>query len=195
MQATKTRFSTWFWTGEEPEWIVVITVLVALTLGGVLVLVATGQTAVISVDNLTCKYPANWSLTQDKVLGNIGATDMSSDARISVRVFRKLDPTKPVTLDDLMTMRSFEQAQNLSLYRVLTTRKVAVDGNGSIVLSYAYINEPAKSAYQASLPQVMRGADYLVPYQGQVYLVSYEADASSWQQTVADNIAKSIRLH
>lgn len=195
MQENKTRFYGWFWTGEEPEWIVVITVLVALLLGGVLMLVATGQMAVVTLEKLSVKYPASWSVTDDKTSGLVGAQDMASNTSVMVQVFRKLDPAKPVLIDDLVTLRSFEQAQKLSLYRVLSTQSVLVGGKSGIMLSYAYVMDPAKSAYQSTLPRVMKGADYLVPYQGQVYLISLEAEADTWQPTIVENIVQSIRLH
>jgi hypothetical protein len=97
-------------------------------------------------------------------------------------------------LDDLVTSRSFEQAQKLSLYRVLSTQATLVGGKNGVMVSYAYVMDPAKSAYQSTLPRVMKGVDYLVPHQGQVYLISLEAQAETWQPTVMESIVKNIRL-
>ncbi|MHB1354363.1 MAG: hypothetical protein ACYCZF_00130 [Anaerolineae bacterium] len=193
MHANKTRFSTWFWSGEEPEWIVVITVLIALMLGGVIMLAATGQMAVATLDRLSIKYPATWAVADDDTTGLSGAQDMASNASVMVEVFRKLDPANPVLMDDLVALRSFQQAQKLTLYRVLSTQAVTVGGKSGVMINYAYVMDPAQSAYQSTLPRVMKGADYLVPYQGQVYLVTLEAQSNAWQPALFESIIQSVR--
>jgi hypothetical protein len=195
MQNTKTRFYGWFWTGEEPEWIVVMTVLIALLLGSLLMLAATGETTDASIEKLSFKYPARWSAVDDKTAGMAGGQDLATNTSVTVAVFRKLDPAKPVLMDDLVTMRSFDQGQKLSLYRVLSTGVVQVVGKNATMLTFAYVTDPAKSAYQTTLPRVMRGVDYLIVHQGQVYLVSLEGEANLWQPGLIDAIVQSVRFN
>ncbi|MHB9032795.1 MAG: hypothetical protein ACYC6L_07080 [Anaerolineae bacterium] len=191
-----TKKSTgWFWSGEEPEWLVVITVLVALVIGGLVMYLATGRTQTARVNKLSVRYPAQWVLPGEAQATSLEAQDLASQASVRVSIVGNLDPAAPVTMEDLVTMRAFELAQATELFRVLATKAVQVDAQAATEISYAFVLDSAVSSYLNAVPKVIRGVDYLVPYQGQIYLISYQDDANSWQQNVFEQIRSSIKLH
>lgn len=199
MQATM-RSRSWFWGGEEPEWLVVLTVIVAIVLGWALTSALAAQTHAFNAEGISLRYPADWQVStaegpQDNLLrvgGYYGAR-----TELSVRVLRKLDPAAPIMLEDAVTQRSFEAAQNLPMYRALSSKRAAVGGKPAIMVNYAYVHDPGASAYQDALPTVMIGRDYIVAHAGKVYLFSMEAQASDFDahdKQYFQRIVNSIRL-
>ena len=57
----RSRARGWFWGGEEPEWIVVALVVVALLGGAALMAGVRGQVTGVDVDGITLTYPSEWS--------------------------------------------------------------------------------------------------------------------------------------
>ncbi|MCE5259191.1 MAG: hypothetical protein LLG44_09060 [Chloroflexi bacterium] len=195
MENTKSRKVSWFWSGEEPEWLVIVTVLTALLIGGFLMFLATGRTDVLTLDKLRVSYPAQWLASEEEPPAFMaGAQDLTSQASVAIIIHRKLDPQAPVTMDDLATEFSFELAQNTQLFRVLETKSTQVNSNNAVMVSYAYVLDSATSSYQSALPRVIKGAAYLIPYQGLVYLVNFQNEAAAWQEGSVQRMVKSIRF-
>jgi len=202
MAATTYRSQSrdWFWGGEEPEWIVVALVIVAL-LGGVALMAGVrGQTAAVEVDGITLSYPATWSSAGivsargEGVLVHVG--EMGGRASLALSVLRELDPAKPASMDALVAQRVFDRGQREAMYRVLSSAPAEVGDTKGVAVSYAYVIDPQATAYQSALPVVMEGIDYIVPHAGKVYVLTLEApaDAYAGYETVFGRITKSVRF-
>jgi len=194
MDKTSDQKISWFWSGEEPEWLVILTVLGALLIGGVLMTISISRTRPLALGQVSLSYPANWSASEGIPELSVGAQDLASSASVTISYQRKLDPQAPVTMNDLVAERSFELAQNTQLFRVLETKTTQVNGKKAVMLSYAFVSDPATSSYQSTLPRVIQGEDYLIPYQGIVYCVAFQDEASAWQASRIERVLKSIRF-
>jgi hypothetical protein len=183
-----------FWGGEEPEWIVVATVVLALALGGVLMAVATTRATSASLGAMHWRYPAAWG-QEEAAATAWSASGLGTATYGAVTVLRDLDPAAPVSLDDLVAQRGFDQAGAHALYRVLATERTKVGGRSAVALRYAYVRDNAAIGVGA-LPVVVEGEDYIIPYQGRVYLLTLEAeaDALAGQQPAFDRLVRSVRF-
>ena len=112
---------------------------------------------------------------------------------MTVQVLHELDPAKPMSMDDLVAQRGFAQAQEVDMYRVLSSEPVEVGGKKAVAVTYAYVTDPAGSAYQSALPVVIEGVDYIVPHNGKAYLITLETNAKDFAAhgKVFDRILKS----
>jgi len=202
MTATSTRLRAdrWFWGGEEPEWIVVALVLVALLGGGALMAGVRWQTMGVEVDGITLSYPAEWSAagapTSEGADALVSVGGMESRTSLTLGVLRELDPANPVSMDALVAQRGFDRAQREAMYRVLSTAPVELGGKRGVGVSYAYVVDPQGTAYQSAVPVVMEGIDYIVPHAGKVYVLTLEAPAEGYAEQAGafDRIVDSVRF-
>ncbi len=194
MENATNRSESWFWSGEEPEWLVIVTVLTALLIGGFLMFLATGRTDTLTLEKLRISYPAQWLASEEPPAFMAGAQDLTSQASVAISIQRALDPQAPVTMDDLATEFSFELAQNTQLFRVLETKSTQVNGNNAVMVSYAYVLDSTTLSYQSALPRVIKGAAYLIPYRELVYLVIFQNEAATWQESSVQRMINSIRF-
>jgi hypothetical protein len=196
----KPRSRGWFWGGEEPEWIIVALVIVALLGGAALMAGVRGQTAAVEVDGIVLSYPADWSaagvLTSDEENALVRVGEMAGRASLTLSVLRALDPANPVTMDALVAQRGFDRAQREAMYRVLSTTPVELGGKRGVAVAYAYVADPQATAYQSALPVVMEGVDYLVPHAGYVYVLTLEAPAERYAEyeAIFNRIIASVRF-
>jgi hypothetical protein len=190
----------WFWAGEEPEWLVVLMVVVALALGWVLIAAVGGQTRSSTVGGLTLRYPADW--IQDADLAGMEGMSLyagglsGSQPSVAAGVLRELDPNAPVSLDELVAQRGFAQAQSREMYRVLTSQRARVGSESGVALTYGYVRDAASSPHLSALPVVIMGVDYIVPHSGKVYVISLEAAATEFeaQRSTFGRILRSVRF-
>jgi len=168
--------------------------LLALLLGSVLMAVATTHTSAAMIGNMHWRYPASWGLEAGDATA-WSATELGSATHVSATVLRELDPAAPVSLDDLVAQRGFDQAGAHALYRVLSTERTKIGGRSAVALHYAYVRDDPKIGVGA-LPVVVEGVEYIISYQSRVYLLSIEAAAENLAQEQAafDRIARSVRF-
>lgn len=196
----RSRARSWFWGGEEPEWIVVALVVVALLGGAALMATVRGEVTRLEVDGITLAYPRAWSSmgaggsSEDGALVRVG--EIGSRATLSVSVLRALDPANPVSMDALVAQRGFSRAQAEAMYRVLATSPAELNGKRGVAVSYAYVLDPKATAYQSAVPVVMEGTDYIVTHAGKAYVLTVEAPAESYAEHEAAfrRIMASVRF-
>jgi hypothetical protein len=190
-----TRARERFWTGHSPEWPVLATVALALVLGWALMTAITSRTTAFSDGTLSLRYPAYWS-DGDDTDALLHASDLASGSTVTLRVLRELDPAAPVTLDDLLAQLAFQRARDLPMYRVLKTVPARVGGRSAVAAEYAYVEDPVASAYQSSMPVVVRGTSYILPYKGKAYVLSLETTATDYAVHARDfeRIVQSVHL-
>jgi hypothetical protein len=175
---------------QEPEWVVVAVVAIALLAGWLLKSWVESRTTTFSNSDLTLSYPATWLrelgepeqgvlfAAQDVRSGSLYATHLSvwvADALPQVRQ-ENVDPTLSA-----VTAWTFQRGQELEGYRVLGTAAVQVDGIDGARIDYAYVSDPIASPYRKALPVVVEAVDYLLPYQGKLYVITLAADASRFE--------------
>jgi hypothetical protein len=178
---------------QEPEWVVVAVVAIALLVGWLLKSWVESRTSTFSNSDLTLSYPAIWLrelgeaeegvlfATQDVRSGSLYATHLSvwvADALPQVR-----QENVDVTLS-AVTGWTFQRSQQLEGYRVLGTEAVQVDSIRGTRIDYAYVSEPIASPYRKALPVVVEAVDYLLPYRGKLYVITLAADASRFEPEV-----------
>jgi hypothetical protein len=175
---------------QEPEWVVVAVVAIALLAGWLLKSWVESRTTTFSNSDLTLSYPATWLrelgepeqgvlfAAQDVRSGSLYATHLGvwiADALPQVRQ-ENVDPTLSA-----VTAWTFQRGQELEGYRVLGTQAVQVDNIDGTRIDYAYVSEPIASPYRKALPVVVEAVDYLLPYQGKLYVITLAADASRFE--------------
>jgi hypothetical protein len=196
----RSRGRGWFWGGEEPEWIVVALVVVALLGGAALMAGVRGQVTGVDVDGITLTYPSEWSaagaaaVDGESPLVRVG--ELGGRASLTISVLRELDPANPVSMDALVAQRGFSRAGRDAMYRVLSTAAADLGGKRGVAVSYAYVIDPKATAYQSALPVVMEGVDYIVPHAGRAYVLTLEAPSASRAEyeAVFRRIVASVRF-
>jgi hypothetical protein len=182
-KATKTTRS------EEPEWIVLVVVAVALLAGWFLKLSVEGQTETFSDGTISLSYPTTW-LREPALPGEalvMKASDLHSTSLYRPNIAIHLTQAAPALpgaddrLTPTVTTWTFGNSQKLSHYRVLATEKVEIASQPAIKIDYTYISEPIASPYRRALPVVVEAVDYVILNQDQAYVVTLAADAQDFE--------------
>jgi len=176
---------------EEPEWVVVVVVAVALLIGWLLKTSVESRTVTFSNPDLTLSYPATWlremGAAEEEVVLKVSDVRSGSLYRthLTIQVTDAPPQVRQEGVDPMTSMVAawtFQRGQELEGYRVLSTEAVEVDGIGGTRIDYAYVSDPIASPYRKALPVVVEAVDYLLPYQDKVYVVTLAADGDRFEQ-------------
>jgi hypothetical protein len=173
------------WHAEEPEWVVWLTVVLALLIGFGIRTAVVGRTETVQAGPTMITYPATW--VQDTEEGALfAATDFDSGsfgARAEVRQVSRaeLAPIEnlsgPVVPEDVAINWSILRGADLEGYRVLEIVPVAVQGREALQIDYVYLVD-APLAGAGALPGLIHAIDTIVP-SGEAFLVlTVAVDAS-----------------
>ena len=178
---------------EEPEWVVVAVVVVALLIGWMLKSLVESRTVTFSGSALSLNYPATWfrELNPDDGDVILSATDLGSGSlyrsRVTVRTIELLPQLAGI--DDetasaaaAITAWTFQRSQDLDGYRVLSTESTELDGHRGVRVDYAYVSGPIASPYRKALPVVVEAVDYLFPVGDQTIVITTAADGTQFEQ-------------
>ncbi len=185
--------------GQEPEWVVWLTVLVLLAIGAAAGFVVTHRTATYSQAGATFQYPADWIAWTDEDPAVIAAVGESIDrgpfsASVRIRRLPVSDiSTAAQNLGDLALKWSDSQAGALTGYRVLNIEPASVGGRSAVKLAYAYV---ADVGGPRSLPIVARGEDILLMHGDQAQIITWRAAADDYdhQAPIWQRILASLKL-
>ena len=195
----------------EPEWLVVVVVIVALLAGWGLKAVVEGGTATFSGSGVTLEYPAGWVREDELEAGIVfRASDMRSGSSYPTNVTLAATealPQLPVEADaesamldrmtPALTAWSFQRGQELTAFRVLDTAPAEVGGREAAALHYAYVTEPLADPFRQALPVVIEAVDYLIPIGERTIVLTVAADGAQFQTVNArhfEAILSSVRL-
>lgn len=192
----------------EPEWLVVVVVVVALVAGWLLKTVVEAGTSEYVGPDLSLSYPDTWVRETDHDTGVIfSASDMRSGSLyrtnitiLSTETLPALPLDAPAAMDKMtpaITAWSFERGQELTAFRVLETGPARIGGREGAVLHYAYVSEPLASPFRQALPVVVEAMDYLVPAGDRTIVLTVAADGAQFQEANArwfQPILSSVRF-
>ena len=192
---------------DEPEWTVLLTVAIALTLGLLLQGAVLGRTNTAeTASGIVLSYPASWVRTSEAG-ALITAADLNRGgpfgARVSVREVPKADlqgvGDSPA---GAATAWSLARGQNLVGYRVLGIEPGTANGREAANVEYAYLASAAQGA--DGMPALMRAIDTLVAGGDRYYILTFAAEAHEFAsltsqqfprfRSVRDDVLRSWRL-
>ena len=192
----------------EPEWVVVVVVVVALVAGWLLKSYVEGSTVAFTSPEVSLSYPALWlrDVNPDAVT-LFGASDMRSgssySSNVAVYVSAAL-PSLPAAsgqadiekMTPAITAWSFRRGQELDGFRVLGTEPAQLGGRVGAMIHYAFVSDPISSPFRKALPVVVEAADYLVPLVDKTIILTVAADGmrfgednSRWFQPIVRSVA------
>jgi hypothetical protein len=194
-------------TREEPEWVVWLTVAVALVVGLLVQSAVLGRTSTGGAGGSTVAYPERWATTTDDG-ALFAATDLSGGTygpRVAIREAQKSD-VMPAdgTLIDAATGWTLLRRERLAGYRVLGIEEARAAGREAIRVDYVYLASPPQGSASGALPGLMRARDTLVESRDRVYALTVAAEADAFEslteagpprfQSVYDGILASWRV-
>lgn len=178
---------------EEPEWVVVAVVVVALLIGWMLKSLVESRTVTFSSSALSLNYPATWFREVNPHDGDVilGVTDLGFGSpygsRVTVRTIEALP--RLARMDDeasaaaaAVTAWTFQRSQDLDGFRLLSTESTELDGRRGVRVDYAYVSDPIASPYRKALPVVVEAVDYLFPVGDQTIVITTAADGAQFEQ-------------
>jgi hypothetical protein len=179
----------------EPEWVVVLVVVVALVAGWLLKTNVESSTLEFSGPGLSLRYPGGWLQEINPQAGTLfSASDIRSGSlyrsSFVVRTTEAL-PALPADaqgteiekqLTPAVTSWSFQRGQELAAFRVLGTEPAVVGGRQGVMLHYAFVSEPIASPFRQALPVVVEAADYLIPAGDRMLVLTAAADGTRFAE-------------
>ena len=140
------------------------------------------QLFVDSATGIAARYPDGWLLERgapdsDFVFRVEDPTALSFKTTLSVAI----EPVGPnATVYDVAELLTLKQAQTLAAYHYLGLAPTQLpNGTAATQLNYVYASSAA-DPFLASIPVVVRADDVIVLSHGQAIIVSYQADAQSY---------------
>ncbi|MEO8285616.1 MAG: hypothetical protein ABI670_04215 [Chloroflexota bacterium] len=173
----------------EPEWMVWVTVAVALVLGFFLMWYITNQTTAASAGGTTLSYPATWVQTSESGAA-FAVADLRNGGTFGDRaaVF-ELPKAELLPRDGGLQ----EAAANYTLaqqdarvgYRVLSVHSLTVQNRDAIQIESGYLLDSPYGG--TSMPALMHGIDTIVMSGDTFYVLSYATRAGDVDNATSAN--------
>ncbi|MFN8457945.1 MAG: hypothetical protein U0401_25390 [Anaerolineae bacterium] len=189
---------------EEPEWVVVVVVAIALLLGWLLKTSIESRTDAFNGAGVSLSYPAAWLREPNPAEEGLvfQASDLRSGSlfRTNVALRMAAPPANLAASEDKLTSAvttwTFGRSQVLDNYRILATETAQVGGQPAGRVVYTFVNEPIANPYRWALPVVVEAVDYVFLHQGQVYVLTLAADGNRFEpeQGRFEAIIRSVTL-
>jgi hypothetical protein len=178
---------------EEPEWVVVAVVVVALLIGWMLKNQVESRSVTFSGPALSLNYPATWFRELNPDDGDVifSVTDMGFGScyrsRVTVRATEALPQLAGMDDDAAsataaVTAWTFQRSQDLDGFRLLSTKSTELDGHRGVRINYAYVSDPIASPYRKALPVVVEAVDYLFSVGDQTIVITTAAAGTQFEQ-------------
>ncbi len=159
---------------------VVLVTLIALTLGGMYKSSVENASSPFEALGVSLAAPKGW--IQTSVRGNdiFRATDFNSQGFSTTYNVQKIAVASDATALDIADAVLLDRAQALDAFKVLDQSEVN-DGVGrdAYLIHYVYV-ESNPDATHASIPSIVRGADFIYLKGGYAYVVSFQADDKNY---------------
>jgi hypothetical protein len=184
--------------GDEPEFMVWITVAVALVLGFFLMFYVTNQTNSVTVGNTTISYPSTWVADNAKGAA-LAVADTKGGGVFGDRAAVYQYPKTALLpgqggLTEAAGNWSLQQQTSRVGYRSLAIDTTKVQGKDGVTVEYAYLMD---SPYGASaMPALMHGYATIVQSGDNFYVLTYAtADPdNSRAKSMNDKLVSSWRV-
>jgi hypothetical protein len=177
----------------EPEWVVWLTVGIALTIGFWLQLSVSRQMQSITLGDSTLSYPSNWVQTSKHQTG-FTVADLNEGGpfgpRVSLYQFGKkiLMPGKGELYQAAINW-SLMDRQNKTSYSMLEIKNVKIKGRDAIQLESAYL----LSIGANRMPGLMHSVDTILLNGNQFNILSFAAEQSRFEEL--SPLRKQILAH
>lgn len=182
---------------QEPEWVVWLTVAIALMIGFWLQLSASREMQTVQVGNISISYPADWNpiAKEDRAFT---AADLSGGGPFGMRVsITQLDkkallPDKGGLWEGAVNW-TIDQSRRLPGYRVLSMNQTQIQGQNAIRIESAYLQEIGPN----QMPGLMHGIDNLVLNGNEFFILSFAAQENDFEASRKwnDKLLKSFRFN
>lgn len=201
-------------------WIVAV---LFLLVGGILTGSALNARGELHGDGYRISYPAVWMVGQNKEVGYQYAWDhtMTSPFQSVLRVKRldmslpgrrttgkeaqpkdkaeEKDKDRPERDVDPLTLYMMDMANELPLYRELSSRPISQSGLQGSEFQFAYVFEPDANPTQPDIPVVVRGVGRTLVNKArqEVFVITYACDERYFREKLpeARSILGSFMLH
>lgn len=170
--------------GQEPEWLVVLTVALAVILGLALQYAVSVRSLSASVGSTTLSYPAGWVRTSEEG-AQFAAADLNRGGayapRVSVREFAKTDLV-PLSGDlyEAALNWSVQKGENLVGYRVLDIQPVTLAGRPAYNIETAYLMDDALGSGTNNVPGLMHAVDTVVESRDKYYVLNFATEQTQF---------------
>ncbi len=151
---------------DEPEWVVWLTVAVALGFGLLIQAMMLGRTAPASVAGAALAYPASWVRTSEPGAA-FAASDLNrggaSGARVALFEAPRADlVVRDGTILDAAANWTLRRGEALVGYQVLAMRETTAAGRPAASVEYAYLASSPLGSAAGAMPTLMHGIDTVV---------------------------------
>ena len=165
---------------KEPEWLVWLTVGVALLLGYLLLTMINGQTRSASAGSMNLNYPSTWVPVQREGAAFAASDRLSGGPFAPTVTLYELPRTDllPLTggLEEAAANWTLRKQEDLVGYRVLSV--TPVEGRDMLRVDSVYLQDPTIGA--SGLPALMRGVDFIKLAGDNFYILSYSVENSEY---------------
>lgn len=174
---------------DEPEWVVLATVAVALLLGLLLQLATLGQTETATASNVRLDYPATWVTGGERgALLSVADTAHGGPfgASASVRQVARTDlvTDADATVYDAAIAWSLNDQVVQEGFRVVDVRQSSVNGREAAEVEYVYLStgQTGLTGAGGGIPRLMRAIDTVVASGDSYYVLTFVAPADEFDR-------------
>jgi hypothetical protein len=199
---------------EEPEWVVVVFVIVAVAAGLLLKTAELRRTVEFATETMHFEYPASW-IKEVTFSGNAeGATRNVYHLQtvFKAKALRSESPFAPKlavkklaitqlggmnpesSLTEAVTYLTMQYSQNLSHFEVFEIGPREVAGFQGLLMEYSSISEAVSSSVRKSFPIPVYGIDFLIQMESNtnnnpeevIYLFTYRTSADKVDEAFSE---------
>ncbi|MCZ2126800.1 MAG: hypothetical protein LC099_03385 [Anaerolineales bacterium] len=161
---------------------VVLVTLVALIFGGMYKSSVENASIPFEAQGVSLAAPKGW--IQASVRGNeiFRASDFNSSGFATTYSVQKIAVADDATAPEVANFILMDRAQTLDAFKALDQNEVSDSlGRDAYLLHYVYVSSNPDATH-ASIPNIVRGADFIYLKGGYAYVVSFQADDQNYDR-------------
>ncbi len=187
---------------DEPEWIVVLFVVLALIAGGLLKVYIETRMIEFSNDEISFSYPENWIVetninVNDLDFGFRGRTEddydkilLKATSMLSESTYKTNVSLRSIFQPNMLPIESFldpfpgivsnlanQYEKILSNFNVIKNQKITFNNAQGIRIDYTFVSESILNSEGYSIPVVVYGVDYIVAVNNTAYILTVRFDS------------------
>lgn len=161
---------------------VVIVTLVALTAGWFYKSSVEHASVPFEAEGITVDAPKGWLQAATGENELLRTVDINSSGFGATYVVRQIAISSEATASEVASTVTLDHAQSLLAFKMLNQQEVTdINGRNAYMIEYVYV-ESNPDVTHASVPSVVRGADFVYLDDDRAVVVSFQADEKNYER-------------
>ncbi len=161
------------------DWVMIVLTLAALVAGWFVMNGVQGRSVSFESAGISAQTPLGWLTSSVKGNEILHVSDPLSSGFSTTYTIQNIPIASGSTVNDVVSQLILDRGQTLDSFRVLDQRPVTVNGQEAYEMDYVFVDSNPDPTHN-SLPNVVRGQDFIFLKADHAVVATYWADENSY---------------